>query len=54
MVTHDPNAAGYGDRVVHIKDGLVDSITDRSARARPAEAPCHGEEGVVEKPGARG
>jgi putative ABC transport system ATP-binding protein len=26
MVTHDPNAAAYGDRLVHIRDGIVDSI----------------------------
>jgi putative ABC transport system ATP-binding protein len=24
MVTHDPAAAAYGDRIVHIRDGLVD------------------------------
>src|SRR5437764_1432437 len=24
MVTHDAEAAGYGDRIVHIKDGLLD------------------------------
>jgi putative ABC transport system ATP-binding protein len=24
MVTHDPQAAGYGDRVVKIRDGLID------------------------------
>jgi putative ABC transport system ATP-binding protein len=24
MVTHDPQAAGYGDRVVHLRDGLID------------------------------
>jgi putative ABC transport system ATP-binding protein len=25
MVTHDPNAAAYADRVVHIRDGLLES-----------------------------
>jgi ABC-type lipoprotein export system ATPase subunit len=25
MVTHDADAAAYGDRIVHIKDGLVAS-----------------------------
>ena len=25
MVTHDPNAAAYGDRTVSIRDGLVES-----------------------------
>ena len=24
MVTHDPNAAAYGDRLLHIRDGLVE------------------------------
>jgi putative ABC transport system ATP-binding protein len=26
MVTHDPGAAAYGDRLVHIRDGLIESI----------------------------
>ena len=33
MVTHDRNAANYGDRIVHIQDGLiagVEAIGDRS------------------------
>jgi putative ABC transport system ATP-binding protein len=25
MVTHDRKAAGYGDRIVHIRDGLIDA-----------------------------
>jgi putative ABC transport system ATP-binding protein len=25
MVTHDPTSAGYGDRILHIRDGLVES-----------------------------
>jgi putative ABC transport system ATP-binding protein len=25
VVTHDPQAAAYGDRLVHIRDGLVQS-----------------------------
>ena len=25
MVTHDPSAASYGDRLVHIRDGLIAS-----------------------------
>jgi putative ABC transport system ATP-binding protein len=35
MVTHDAHAAAYGDRIVHIKDGLVASehATDRNAHA---------------------
>jgi putative ABC transport system ATP-binding protein len=24
MVTHDPQAAAYGDRIIHIRDGLID------------------------------
>jgi putative ABC transport system ATP-binding protein len=32
MVTHDADAAQYGDRVVHIRDGLVDS--EEPARGR--------------------
>ena len=24
MVTHDPEAARYGDRIIHIRDGLID------------------------------
>ena len=37
MVTHDAHAAAYGDRIVHIKDGLVDSeeaVVDRTPHAR--------------------
>jgi putative ABC transport system ATP-binding protein len=26
MITHDPDLAKYADRVVHIKDGMVDNI----------------------------
>jgi putative ABC transport system ATP-binding protein len=29
MVTHDPQAAGYGDRLVKIRDGLLDGVTVR-------------------------
>jgi putative ABC transport system ATP-binding protein len=28
MVTHDPQAAAYGDRLVHIRDGLIAGIDD--------------------------
>lgn len=28
MVTHDPKAAAYGDRVVQLRDGQVESITE--------------------------
>ena len=36
MVTHDPAAAGYGDRVVTIRDGVVE--TERSVRGSHALA----------------
>jgi putative ABC transport system ATP-binding protein len=32
MVTHDAGAAAYGDRIIHIKDGLIDS--EESVRGR--------------------
>jgi putative ABC transport system ATP-binding protein len=42
MVTHDPQAAAIGDRIVHIRDGLVESeehLTGRRvARDSPAAA----------------
>ncbi len=32
MVTHDPNAASYADRVVFLADGeVVDELTDPTA-----------------------
>ena len=31
MVTHDPQAAAYGDRLVHIRDGLLAGIDDLAA-----------------------
>jgi hypothetical protein len=33
-VTHDPTSAGYGDRILHIRDGLVES--EMQVRGRPA------------------
>jgi putative ABC transport system ATP-binding protein len=42
MVTHDAHAAAYGDRIVHIKDGLVDSeeaVTDRKPYVLPLSHP---------------
>jgi putative ABC transport system ATP-binding protein len=38
MVTHDAQAAAYGDRIIHIKDGLVDSEERLSDRPRPQHA----------------
>jgi hypothetical protein len=35
-VTHDPAAAAYGDRIVHIRDGLIDS--EESPRLAAARA----------------
>ena len=34
MVTHDPEAAKYGDRIIHIRDGLV----EREERIGPAQS----------------
>jgi putative ABC transport system ATP-binding protein len=36
MVTHDAQAAAYGDRIVHIKDGLIDA--EEFVRGRQAHA----------------
>src|SRR5205085_8401147 len=30
MVTHDPQAAAYGDRIIHIRDGLIESQTENT------------------------
>jgi ABC-type lipoprotein export system ATPase subunit len=32
MVTHDPSAAAYGDRLVRIRDGLIEAIEDTGSR----------------------
>jgi putative ABC transport system ATP-binding protein len=32
MVTHDPSAAEYGDRMIHIRDGLVESDQQQTPR----------------------
>ncbi len=37
MVTHDPQAAAYGDRIVHIRDGLIETET-AGARGKHSEA----------------
>jgi putative ABC transport system ATP-binding protein len=42
MVTHDAQAAAYGDRIVHIKDGKVDheeTVAGRNGAAPNAAAP---------------
>ena len=46
MVTHDPAAAAYGDRVIHIRDGLMDrnrtgsgsGIRDAGSESEPIHA----------------
>ncbi|WP_017606257.1 ABC transporter ATP-binding protein [Nocardiopsis alkaliphila] len=30
MVTHDPGVAAYGDREIHMLDGLIDRVVDRT------------------------
>jgi len=45
MVTHDPQAAGYGDRLITIRDGLIESeevLKEKSFDHRPTK----GERGV--------
>jgi len=37
MVTHDDHAAHYGDRIVHIRDGLIE-------RKNPAAGREHGDD----------
>lgn len=32
MVTHDPSQAAWADRVVRLRDGRIDTITERSAK----------------------
>jgi putative ABC transport system ATP-binding protein len=38
MVTHDPNSAAYGDRLFHIRDGLVEWERRQKPCARPEPA----------------
>jgi putative ABC transport system ATP-binding protein len=37
IVTHDPAMADHADRVIHLSDGLVDSIYEPSKNGHPAE-----------------
>jgi putative ABC transport system ATP-binding protein len=47
MVTHDPNAAAYGDRLILIRDGLVEE--DR--RQEPLVNGASGHEGIQQATG---
>jgi putative ABC transport system ATP-binding protein len=56
MVTHDPQAAAYGDRLVHIRDGLIAGI-DELAGDGQMELVSHDPKGNVpasRSPSARG
>jgi putative ABC transport system ATP-binding protein len=46
MVTHDPTAAAYGDRLVHIRDGLIERIDLRS-EVRGQESGIRGQESGI-------
>ncbi len=59
MVTHDPQAAAYGDRLVNIRDGLVAGIDDlmRDGRSSTTESFSHepkASAGIVRFPSSRG
>ncbi len=49
MVTHDPHAAAVADRIVHIRDGLIDSI-EQCGEPRRAGAPSGIVEAVAGRP----
>jgi putative ABC transport system ATP-binding protein len=56
MVTHDPQAAGYGDRLVHIRDGLIagiDELAGDSQMELVSREP-KGSTSVSRSPSARG
>ncbi len=38
MVTHDLQAASYGDRIIHIRDGLIENETNNVLDAQPRDA----------------
>jgi len=50
MVTHDPGAAAYGDRLIHIRDGLVESVEENGSWTAERAAHVQGRE----TSGARG
>jgi putative ABC transport system ATP-binding protein len=38
MVTHDPHAAGYGDRIIHLRDGRIareETVSSRTSHVLP-------------------
>jgi putative ABC transport system ATP-binding protein len=38
MVTHDPHAAGYGDRIIHLRDGRIaseEAVSSRTSHVLP-------------------
>jgi putative ABC transport system ATP-binding protein len=39
IVTHDPIAAAYGDRIIHIRDGLIDSEETPNRKQTPVSVP---------------
>src|SRR5262249_60728771 len=40
MVTHDPQAAAYGDRIVQIRDGLISGVGHRPGALDQPDAGC--------------
>jgi putative ABC transport system ATP-binding protein len=47
MVTHDPTAGAFGDRLVHIRDGLIESVESlKAARAAAADGVRAAQAGV--------
>ncbi len=39
MVTHDPTAAAFGDRLIHIRDGLIEKEEENGAPVIPVPPP---------------
>jgi putative ABC transport system ATP-binding protein len=50
MVTHDPTAAAYGDRLVHIRDGLIERI-DQAQRSEVRGQKAEGQKSDGQKSG---
>jgi putative ABC transport system ATP-binding protein len=49
MVTHDPAAAAYGDRLVHIRDGLMAAIKGQETGIKSQETGIRGQETGVRR-----